>query len=286
MTLDDAFAHCRKIALGHYENFPVGSVLIPKRHRKHVYAIYAFARAADDFADEGKLSPAERLERLDDWRQKLDACVMGKADDPVFFALAETIREYRLPVRLFHDLLDAFTLDVKKSRHATFDELLEYSRCSANPVGRLILLLFGYRDDALHRMSDCICTALQLTNFWQDILIDLEKDRLYLPLSEFERFGYRLDDLRAHRYTPQYVAMLEDLANRTQDLFDRGKPLCRRVGGRLGIELRLVWLGGTSILESLRANRFNVFERRPTIGTGKKMEILLKACIPGAVSSR
>ncbi|MBX7221753.1 MAG: squalene synthase HpnC [Blastocatellia bacterium] len=275
-----AFEHCRKIALGHYENFPVGSLLIPKAQRPHVYSVYAFARGADDFADEGDMPQSERLEKLSDWRRQLVACVAGQAENPVFIALAESIRLHHLPLQLFHDLIDAFTLDVVRSRHETFEALLDYSRCSANPVGRLILLLFGFQDDDMHRRSDSICTALQLTNFWQDILVDLEKDRMYLPQSEMARFGYSEADLRANRYNAAYISMMESLADRTEALFQHGQPLCNLVGGRLGFELRLTWRGGMSILEALRRNRFNVFAERPTVKTGQKMKILLKACLP------
>lgn len=279
-TLDQAFEHCRRVALGHYENFPVGSLLIPKAHRPHVYSVYAFARAADDFADEGTLSQAERLSLMENWREQLVACVNGKATHPVFLALAESINVNRLPLQLFHDLLDAFTIDIVRSRHQTFDALLDYSRCSANPVGRLILLLFGHRDEQLARWSDDICTALQLTNFWQDVLVDLAKDRIYIPLDEMERFGYSELDLNAGRYTPEYIALMQSLADRTAALFERGKPLCSAVGGRLGWELRLTWRGGTSILEACRRNQFNVFKKRPVIDTRQKLKIALTAWLP------
>jgi phytoene synthase len=280
-TPEQAFAYCRKIALGHYENFPVGSLLVPRARRKHFYSIYAFARAADDFADEGKLSRGERLRQLGEWRAALERAGRGEADHPVFIALRATIEECRLPLQLFHDLLDAFTLDVERSRHQTFEDLLSYCRCSANPVGRLILLLFDYRDEELHRLSDDICSALQLTNFWQDILIDLAKDRIYLPQADLAKFGYCEDDLRAHRYNDSYLAMMNNLAERTEALFQRGKPLCKRTAGRLSIELRLVWLGGTNLLAALKQERFNIFAHRPTIGNGKKLQILFMALMPG-----
>lgn len=278
-----AFKHCEQIANQHYENFPVGSLLVPKAKRPHFYSIYAFARGADDFADEGSLSPAERIAQLEQWRQALVNCYQGQAEHPVFVALAETVQACQLPIQLFHDLIDAFCLDVRRSRHATFEDLLDYSRCSANPVGRLILLLFGHREEELHQRSDDICTALQLTNFWQDIVIDLEtKDRIYIPQTEQAQFSYSEAELRAHTYNDNYIKMMQSLAARTEALFNRGRPLCRQVGGRLGIELRLVWLGGTSLLHSLKAQQFNVFAHRPTIKTGRKIKILLQALLPGA----
>jgi phytoene synthase len=254
---------------------------VPHAQRRHFYTIYAFARAADDFADEGSLAPAQRIEQLSQWRAALERCLRGEASHPVFIALAETIETCRLPAQLFHDLLDAFTLDVLRSRHERFEDLLSYCRCSANPVGRLILLLFGHRDEELDARSDDICSALQLTNFWQDILVDLAKDRIYLPQSDMSRYGYSEQDLREQRYTGKFVEMMEALSERTEELFVRGRPLCRIVGGRLGLELRLVWLGGMSILEALRRERFNIFARRPTVTTGQKLKILFTACLPG-----
>ncbi len=276
-SLAAAYAYCRRVALGHYENFPVGSLVLPKAVRPRVYAIYAFARAADDFADEGALPAEARLASLADWRRQLEACVDGAPTHPVFVALGDTMRRHRLPRQLFHDLLDAFELDARRSRHATFEDLLDYSRRSANPIGRLLLLLFGYRDAAWHQMSDAICTALQLTNFWQDIAVDLQKDRIYIPLSEMAAHGYTERDLLARRHTPAYERLMESLADRAEALFERGHPLCALVPGRLGFELRLIWLGGMTILTALRRIRFNVFDRRPALGAGDKARIALGA---------
>jgi len=278
-TLANSYSHCQKIATGHYENFPVGSILVPRAQRPHFYSIYAFARGADDFADEGDLSASERLTNLENWRELLIQCQKQDVNHPVFTALAETIKVCQLPLQLFHDLIDAFVWDVKHSRHSTFNDLLEYSRCSANPVGRLILLLFGYKDEHLHQMSDNICTALQLTNFWQDVLVDLDKDRIYIPQEEQKNFGYSETDLKSRLYNENYVRMMQSLAERTENLFLQGKPLCCAVGGRLGIELRLVWLGGSSLLQALQEQKFNVFNHRPTIKTKTKIKILLKAFI-------
>jgi phytoene synthase len=187
-SLEEAYAYCRRMAEMHYENFPVGSLLIPKARRKYVYSIYAFARTADDFADEGYettgLTESDRLAALEDWQRRLGDCYAGNADHPVFVALAATIKELNLPDKLLSDLLSAFRQDVTKHRYANFDEVLDYCTRSANPVGRMILLLFNYRDEQLHRLSDHICTALQLANFWQDVSVDIRKDRVYLPEDE------------------------------------------------------------------------------------------------------
>jgi len=280
-SVADAFAYCERMARAHYENFPVGSLLAPKDRRKHVYSIYAFARTADDFADEsyetGELTEAWRLAALDDWERKLEDCYQGRADHPVFIALAETVRELRLPIQLFRDLLSAFKQDVIKRRYDDFDEVLDYCARSANPVGRLILLLFGYREGRLAELSDCVCTALQLTNFWQDVEVDIRKGRIYLPQNEMARFGVSVDDLSEKRFSAQYAALLKFQVDRTWRLFDRGKALPSLVSGRLAIELRLTWLGGTRILERIEEMGYDTLNARPKISTADKISLLVKA---------
>ncbi|MGH9767394.1 MAG: squalene synthase HpnC [Blastocatellia bacterium] len=277
----DAFAYCERMARAHYENFPVGSLLAPKDRRKHVYSIYAFARTADDFADEGyetgELTEARRLAALDDWERRLEDCYLGRADHPIFVALAETVRELRLPIQLFRDLLSAFKQDVVKRRYADFGEVLDYCARSANPVGRLILLLFGYREERLHNLSDCVCSALQLANFWQDVEVDIRKDRIYLPQNEMAGFGVSLDDLREKRFSERYAALLEFQIERTWELFNRGKPLLSLVSGRLAVELRLTWLGGTRILERIEEMGYDTLNARPKISTADKIALLVKA---------
>src|SRR5215213_4544846 len=184
-SVELAYKYCEKLAKAHYENFPVGSLLIPKRLRKHFYSIYAFARTADDFADEGYEHgerAEERIAKIHEWGRMLKQALCGQASHPIFIALAETQARFDLPPDLFEDLLSAFAQDVTRTRYESFEQLLDYCDRSANPVGRLILLLFGHKDEGLHQMSDSICTALQLANHWQDVGIDLRKDRVYLPL--------------------------------------------------------------------------------------------------------
>lgn len=278
-SLEEAYAHCEALARAHYENFPVGSLLVPRARRKHVYSIYAFARTADDFADEGYeigLSESERLQSLDDWERQLEACYRGEASHPIFIALANTARELDLPQQLFLDLLSAFKQDVVKRRYRDFDEVLDYCTRSANPVGRLILLLFGYRDEKLHRLSDCICTALQLANFWQDVAVDLEKDRIYLPEEEMARFGVTEEELGNRRFSERYAALLKFQVDRTQGLFDEGRELPRLVSGRLAWELKLTWLGGVTILEKIRVQGYDTLRARPRITTADKIRLLLK----------
>lgn len=282
-TVEEAYAFCQLMAESHYENFPVGSLLIPKRLRKHVYSIYAFARVADDFADEGyedgKTTEAERLASLDDWRQKLESCFVGEADHPVFIALAATVRELNLPIKPFSDLLSAFGQDVVKTRYANFDEALDYCARSANPVGRLILLLFDYRDERLHQLSDHICTALQLANFWQDVSVDIAKDRIYLPQDEMRQFGVTVDDLRQARFSPQFAELMKFQVERTRKLFDQGRELPELVSGRLKYELRLTWFGGARILERIEELGYDTLNRRPAISTFDKLRLLARTLL-------
>jgi len=277
----EAFKYCERLARKHYENFPVGSLLVPGGRRKHFYSVYAFARTADDFADEGyeagELTEARRLAALDDWERKLEDCYRGRADHPIFIALAETVTDLRLPIQLFRDLLSAFKQDVVKRRYADFDEILDYCARSANPVGRLILLLFDYHEERLRELSDCVCTALQLANFWQDVEVDMRKDRIYLPQDEMARFGVSEDDLREKRFSERYAALLRFQVGRTWELFNRGKPLPNLVSGRLAIELRLTWLGGTRILERIEKMGYDTLNARPRISTADKVALLVKA---------
>lgn len=279
-TVEAAYAFCQQMAESHYENFPVGSVLIPKHLRKHVYSIYAFARTADDFADEGcEITDSARLASLEDWRQKLESCFAGEADHPVFIALAATVRELNLPKTLFTDLLSAFKQDVVKRRYANFDEVLDYCTCSANPVGRLILLLFGYRDERLFRLSDHICTALQLANFWQDVSVDIGKDRIYLPQDELARFGVSVEDLREARFSPQFAELLKFQVDRTRKLFEQGRELPELVSGRLKYELRLTWFGGARILERIEQLGYDTLNQRPKISSLDKLRLLARTLL-------
>jgi len=263
-TVEEAYAFCRHLTYSHYENFPVGSLLVPKRLRPHVYAIYAFARAADDFADEESYK-GQRMDLLNEWERLLEECYEGRAEHPIFIALRQTVKEIELPIDLFKGLLRAFKMDVTVSRYEDFEQVLGYCRYSANPVGRLILHLFDYKDEELFALSDCICTALQLANFWQDVAIDLKKDRIYIPKDEMKREHYGEDELFAHVYDERFRKVLAPLAKRTWDLFDRGYPLVERVAWPLNAELRFTWLGGTTILARAAENDFNVFDHRPVL---------------------
>jgi phytoene synthase len=271
VALEGAYRQCARIAREHYENFPVASWLLPREARRHVAAIYAFARAADDLADEGSARPEQRLAGLARWRAWLhDSARRGVAADagphaPVFLALGDTMRVHRLDVRPFDDLLDAFAQDVVVTRYASWNDLLEYCRRSANPIGRLVLAVCGYAGLELERASDCVCTALQLTNFWQDLARDWAAGRLYVPEDVQEASGATRAGFDPAALTPEWRAALARAAARTRDLFVAGRAVCDDVSGRLRYELRLTWLGGMQVLERLEQNEFDTVRRRPSL---------------------
>lgn len=255
------------MSVDHYENFPVASVLIPAQLRRPIEVIYRFARSADDLADEGDALPAERLAALAKYQAELDRIASSTPPlTPLFVDLAVLIKQYDLPLPLFRDLLDAFAQDVVKTRYADFPELLDYCRRSANPVGRLVLHLFG-RTEAIHlEQSDCICSALQLINFWQDVAVDWQKARIYLPQSDLPRFLISEADVAASRWSANWAALMDFEIDRTEALMRKGAPLVHALPGRLGWEIRLTVQGGLRILEKLRRARGDVFNRRPKLG--------------------
>ena len=273
-----AYAHCARIARTHYENFTVGSWLLPRRLRHDLAAVYAFARVADDIADEG--ADTGRLERLRAWEEKLLACARqpAAADDPVFVALGRTIAAHGLSVEPFRDLLEAFRRDAvgETRRFATWADVLEYCRRSANPVGQLVLALFGHRDAARRERSDDICTALQLTNFWQDVTGDLDRGRVYLPEEDLERFSGSRDALAARRTNPAFRELLAFEIGRTRALFTRGLPLADMVGRRLRHEVRIFARGGLAILARIEAAGYDVFTRRPTLGRAELVRLVVR----------
>ena len=266
-SLSDAYRHCQRLARAHPENFPVASWLLPRELRPHVAAIYSFARTADDFADEPGREPAERLELLDEWARLLEAAERDDNDQTrgLFMALAHTRERYNLPVQPFRDLLSAFRQDVTTSRYDTWDDVFDYCRRSANPVGRLVLRLFGYNSAELDGYSDAVCTALQLTNFWQDFAIDWQRGRLYLPAEEWRAAGASVHDLQRGDISAAWRAALARAAARTRTLFERGRPVADLTAGRLKYELRATWLGGMRILELLEQHDFDVVHRRPAL---------------------
>jgi hydroxysqualene synthase len=259
-----AFAFCSELANRHYENFPVASLLMPKRLRRHVAALYAFARIADDFSDEPEYEGVRR-ERLLEWRQQLDEVGVKAPTHPVFLALGATLKELDLPKQPFDDLLSAFLQDTEKKRYATFDEVADYCRRSANPVGRIVLMIHGFRDEELFRYSDAVCTALQLANFWQDVSVDLKKDRIYIPEEDFAAHGYSEADLRMGVYNERFKNLMKFQVARTRALFEQGRPLLSRVKFPLTTELRMTWLGGMQILKKIHRLDFDVIRTRPAL---------------------
>lgn len=266
---------------GHYENFPVASLLLPARLRPAVAAIYAFARSADDFADEGDLPASERLRLLAGYQAELDRIERGEpTDHPVFLRLRPHIAAHHLPLGLFRDLLDAFVQDVGKDRYANFAELMDYCRRSADPVGRLLLYLFGAATPENLRRSDAICSALQLINHWQDVGIDLAKGpqgRIYLPQDELARFKVTEADLRRRTASADFRALMKFQVDRARALMLSGAPLGRDLPGRIGLEIRAIVAGGLRILDKIEAVNFDVFNRRPTLGALDWPRILWKA---------
>jgi squalene synthase HpnC len=266
------------MAVDHYENFPVASILLPRRLVPAVEAIYAFARSADDIADEGDALPHERLAALQAYDAALDAIAAGSAPEaPMWERLAAAIDQYRLPMQSLRDLLSAFRQDVVTTRYASYDLLLDYCRRSANPVGRLMLALYGEVDELSLRQSDAVCSALQLINFWQDVAIDIDKGRIYLPVEDLARFGVGEDDIRAARTGPAWRALMGFEVARARALMLEGAPLATRLPGRIGWELRLVVQGGLRILDAIEAADYDVFRRRPKLGRLDWVRLLWRA---------
>lgn len=253
------------MSVGHYENFPVASLLLPRELRHPVGVIYRFARKADDFADEGDDPPAARLGRLDAYRLELEGIEAGRPSaDPLFRDLAQVVRAYGLPVQLLRDLLDAFSQDVVKNRYADFDEVLHYCRRSANPVGRLLLRLFGRASPENDALSDRICSALQLINFWQDVDVDFStRNRIYLPQDELARHGVSEAGLRERRCDDAFRSLMRFQVERARALMMEGKPLVDRLRGRFRLEIAVTVQGGLRILEKLDAAGYDVFRHRP-----------------------
>ncbi|MDX1377085.1 MAG: squalene synthase HpnC [Burkholderiales bacterium] len=254
------------MSVGHYENFPVASLLLPARLRAPVRVIYRFARSADDFADEGDAPPDERLARLQAYRHALDEIAAGRTPaDALFDELAGIVAAHRLPLAPFYDLLAAFAQDVTKTRYADFAELLEYCRRSANPVGRLLLHLFGRASPQNLRDSDAICSGLQLANFWQDVALDWTRQRVYLPRDEMARFGVAEAQIAEARCDGAWRALIGFQIERTRAMLLAGAPLGRRLGGRIGLEIRLTVQGGLRILDKLAAAGADMFRHRPVL---------------------
>jgi squalene synthase HpnC len=258
--LHQAYEFCARLARSHYENFTIASWLMPREMRRHMYAIYAYARIADDFADE-----EHDLSKLDRWEQELDLAYAGSPRHPVFVALADTVRRFAIPRQPFADLLQAFRSDADFKGFETMDDLLGYARYSANPVGRLVLYLFGFGDARRQELSDRICSGLQLANFWQDIAVDLTKGRVYLPRQDIARFGYSIDELRAGVVNAPLIALMGHEVEFARSLLRSGAALHELAGGRLGRDILMFAGGGLAILRAIEAAGYDVFRRRPEL---------------------
>ncbi len=279
---EEARAYTRWLARHHYENFHVVTFLLPRRLHQDFYNVYAFCRWADDLGDEMG-DPVESLRLLLWWRNELDRMYAGEASHPVYVALKETAACHELPIEPFADLIRAFVQDQTVTRYATWDDVFGYCRYSANPVGRLVLYLCGSRDAERRRLSDAICTALQLANFWQDVAVDLGKERVYIPLEVMERHQYTVEDLVAGRETAAFRAMMRELVERARELFHEGLPLARTVDRRLAFDLDLFSRGGLAILDKIERQGYNVLGRRPQITRAERVRLLLGAIVRQAV---
>lgn len=273
-TLDAAYAWCEKLARSHYENFPVASRLVPRELRRHIAAIYAFARTTDDIADEGSRPVEERLQALDDWNTKLMRSAEGNGEGPIFTALGETIRRTKIPVSLLEDLLTAFRRDARNERFEMESELFEYCRYSANPIGRMVLHLFGCADPARLILSDHICTGLQLINFWQDVSVDLDRGRVNIPREAMRRFAYSERELHDRVENDNFRRLMSYLTDMGENHIGAGSLLPKHIPSfRLQLELSFTIMGGLRIAEKIRGMNFNVLSGRPKLGKGDIVRI-------------
>jgi squalene synthase HpnC len=275
-TLEKSLAYTRWLATHHYENFHVVSFLLPKRLHQDFYNVYAYCRWADDLGDEIG-DTAESLRLLAWWREQIDAMYLGRATHPVFVALGPTARQYGIPREPFSDLIDAFVQDQTVTRYRDWDELFGYCRNSANPVGRLILYLGGYSDTARQRLSDATCTALQLANFWQDVTIDWQKDRVYIPLSVMEKHKCTVAQIASCEFNGAFRAVMREIVAKARELFHQGMPLVQMVDRRLSLDIDLFNRGGMRILDKIEQQDYNVLVARPRISKVERVRLLFGA---------
>lgn len=284
VSLDEARAYTQRIARGHYENFTVVSWFLPPDKRQHFFNVYAYCRWSDDLGDELD-DPQLALELLHWWREELHACyrdetrLEGRGAPPVFVALRDTIRAFDLPLEPFDNLLTAFIQDQTVTRYETYGDLLGYCVNSANPVGRLVLYLCGHRDEERQRLSDATCTALQLTNFWQDVTVDWQKDRVYLPLEDLRRFEVTVDEIAERRFSDRFAKLMQFEVERTRALFREGLKLCDLLDGRVRRDIELFNRGGMALLDRIERQRYDVLGRRPALGKWGKVRLMLSRMV-------
>jgi squalene synthase HpnC len=301
-SLEEAQAYCERLGRRHYENFSVATWFLPKRLRPHFYSVYAYCRISDDLGDEVG-DPQLALALLDEWERELEAtyCSLGGVEQgfspavggdrksrasapevngprhPVFIALRETIRACQIPQHKFSDLLKAFRQDQTVHRYETFDDVLGYCRYSANPVGHLVLYVCGYRDAERQQLADYTCTALQLANFWQDVSVDWQKGRIYLPLEDMQRFGVSERDIADRRPTPEFLKLMKFELERAGEWFESGLPLVDRVDRQLAIDIELFSRGGQEILKAIERQGYDVLRQRPVISSARKVWLVARA---------
>ena len=275
---EEAQRYTKWLATHHYENFNVVSWLLPKELHQHFYNVYAYCRWADDLGDE---IPAKdrALELLTWWETELHACYEGRPSHPVFVALRETVLAKDVPKQPFADLLKAFRQDQVVKRYATWDGVLDYCLYSANPVGRLVLYLCGYRDEGRQKLSDATCTALQLANFWQDVARDLEKGRIYIPLDRAAAHGLSEQEIVEKKFDQRYVALMKELIEYTRALFKKGMPLSAMVDGKLSVDLAMFSRGGLAVLDAIEAMGYDTLHLRPEVSKGKQVRLLGRAFV-------
>jgi hydroxysqualene synthase len=272
----DCFRYCEAFTRAHHENFPVASRFLPERLRPHVCALYAFVRMADDFADEPQYA-GHRAEELDRWEDLLIRCFHGEAEHPVFVALSDTIQRYDLPIAPFSDLISAFRMDLRVKRFATWSDLNAYIALAAQPIGRLLLYIYGVRDANAHRHADELATALALTAFWQDLQRDLARDRLYLPIEDLRHFGVTEEDLRARRQSKALEQLVRYECVRTRAVYERARPIVDLVGDDLGVEIALCWFGGSRALEKIEGRADDVFGGRARLNAADKAWVVARS---------
>jgi len=277
-SLEQAQQYCANLAQTHYENFSVATWFLPKKLRQDFFNVYAYCRISDDLGDEVGDANAS-LALLDQWQSELDACYGGNPRHPVFVALAETVQKFAIPKHEFSDLLIAFRQDQTITRFETFNDVLAYCCYSANPVGHLVLYLCGYSDPERRQLSDFTCTALQLANFWQDVSVDYEKGRIYLPLEDLRRYWVSEEDIKQKRNTPAFCEMMKFEVNRAREWFDSGLPLIKKVNKELAVDLELFSRGGQEILNAIERQNFAVLGNRPVISKPRKLALVARAAL-------
>jgi squalene synthase HpnC len=277
-SLADAYSYCERLARTHYENFSVATWFLPRRLRQHFFNVYAYCRISDDLGDETG-DPAASLQLLDQWESELNACYSAAPRHPVFVALARTVREFDIPQHEFSDLLTAFRQDQTITRYHSFEDLLGYCRYSANPVGHLVLYLCGYRDPERQQLSDFTCTALQLANFWQDVSVDYDKGRIYLPLADLNSYQVSEAHIANQNNSPQFREMMRFEVARAREWFNRGLPLVAKVSRELAIDIELFTRGGQEILNAIERQHYAVLGYRPAISNFRKLALVARAAL-------